>query len=161
MKLKVDWAENKTAKTGKPYKRVTVVSENGEKHDVNIFSNFPDFANIGPGSEIMGNLKQEGQYWNIEPEGVATMRGGAYIANKIASIDKAMDKKNESITKFQGAKEESIKLAGAQRDAVLIVTTMLDNHYEGYTETGVKEQIIKWRNWFLLSKEFNDIPPFE
>ena len=46
--LKVEWMENKTAKTGRPYKKINVQNEKGEKFDVNIFSSFPDFANVMP-----------------------------------------------------------------------------------------------------------------
>lgn len=156
--LKVQWCENKTAKTGKPYKKLSVEDEKGAKFDVNIFSNFPDFANIAPGSVIFGKLTQEGQYWNISVDGEKP-RSGAGSSFKQAQIEKVMEVKNENIGKVMDRKEESIKLAGAQRDAVLIVTTLMDNAHQ-YLEEDIEKLIIKWRNWFLNDKEFNSPPPF-
>lgn len=158
--FKVQWVENKTTKTNKPYKKLSIEDPAGKKFDVNIFSDFPDFANIIPGSVIRGKLEQNGQYWNIISETQSKPRGGASGGFKQAQIEKVMEKKSESIAHFQDKKEESIALAGAQRDAVLIVTTMLaKSDSEWKTAKEVEEQITKWRNWFL-SEDFRTPPPF-
>jgi len=158
-KLKVLWTENKTAKTGRPYKKLSVEDEKGEKVDVNIFSTFPDFANVIPGSEIMGTLKQDGQYWNITPDGVATTRGGASGAFKQKLIEDTMTRKESSIEKSQDRKEDSIRLMAAQRDAVLIVKELLAQRNPSWDTETIKEEIISWRNWFL-SDDFKEHPPF-
>lgn len=161
MEYKVQWAENKTAKTGKPYKKLSIEDLQGVKTDVNIFSDFPDFANITPGSTISGTLTQKGQYWNITSE---TQIKGGYTPRSTpqsaisASVKQAQERTEQSIGKTLDRKEESIKLAGAQRDAVLIVTAI---GITDITEHAIKHEIIKWRNWFALSKDFNDIPPFD
>ena len=70
-----------------------------------------------------------------------------------------MNKKREDISHFQASKEESIKLASAQRDAVLIVTTMAGFKFNSTTsDATIENEIIKWRNWFL-SDDFQ-APPF-
>lgn len=155
---KVQWAENKTTETGKPYKKLSI-EDNGMKTDVNIFSDFPDFANIIPGSTIRGALEQKGQYWNIISE---TRGKSAYSKPQVHPAMEYQKEITKSVEKAQNNKEESIKLAGAQRDAVLIVTHFYYNTdvVNGLDEF-VKEKIIKYRNWFLLSDDFNNIPPFE
>lgn len=51
------------------------------------------------------------------------------------------------------------ELASAQRDAVLITTTIMANYKEEAAGMDIKEEIIKWRNWFLNDSEFNNPPP--
>lgn len=80
------------------------------------------------------------------------------------AIKEAMQKKEASIEKFQDSKEQSIKLASCQRDSVLLVVAEINASRgvaEDWNEKDIKEKIIKWRNWFLLSDEFNNVPPFE
>ena len=135
---------------------------------------FPNFENLQNGGEVEGNLwlSPKGKYYLYAPnpeEGselpprAQTTTQRAYTP-KSSPIKQAMKQKEESIAKFQDSKENSIKLAGAQRDAVLIVTTMMQN-LPAITSTmmgedSIKEAIIKWRNWFLNDEEFNSPPPF-
>lgn len=159
-KYKVEWCESAvSAKTNKSYKKLALLGEKGDKHNVNIFSDFPDYANIGPGSVVLGTLEKNGQYENIRYASEKP-RGGASGGFKQAQIKEVMAQKEESIGKFQDKKEESIRLMAAQRDAVLIVTTMMSQYPEGTTESDVKTDIIKWRNWFLNDEDFNNPPPF-
>lgn len=158
--IKVEWVENKTTSTGKPMKALSVTDEKGEKFNINIFSDFPDYANIIPGAVIRGELKKNDKgYLNIYSETQNKTRGGAPGAFKQAQIEKTMEKKEASIEKFQTSKEEAIKLMAAQRDAVLIVNTLLQNH-SSWDNDDIKNQIVVWRNWFLLDKDFNNPPPF-
>jgi len=102
MKFTVDWAENKTAKTGKPYKSLTIKGDDGKPVNVNIFSDWPDFANIAPGSQIDGELEQNGKYINIKSNA---------IKERKPSMDRLMDKKVASIAEFQASKSQSISQA--------------------------------------------------
>ena len=157
--IKVIKIASKETKTGKPYKMCEVEC-GGEVRKVNIWSNAPDFANIQEGSVIMGKMAMDGQYWNISFENAPTPRGGASGGFKQAQIEKTMDKKNESISKFQTNKEESIKLMSAQRDAVLMVVNTIGKNGVEWENQDLKQMIIEWRNWFLNDKEFNNPPPF-
>ena len=82
----VDWAENKTAKTGKPYKALTIKDEAGKPTNVNIFSDWPDFPNIGPGSKIDGELEANGKYMNLKSNAIKERKLGAYNALKSKEI---------------------------------------------------------------------------
>lgn len=144
MQINVRGSIDKVAKTGRPYKSLEVSDDKGEVFKVNIFSNFPDFANIRQGSIIMGNLKQDGQYWNIEPEGVQMNRGGASGSFKTAQIEKVMETKRQDISKFQDNKENSIKIASTMRMAVDIATSLTTDQWQSTT---MQEEIRYWREW--------------
>jgi len=124
---------------------------------------FPNFDEIQAGRDVEGEIWQSsgGKWYLFAPraEKPATGRSGAF---KSQQITQAQDRKAQDIGKTLDRKEESIKLASAQRDAVLIVNTILQQS----TSTGefgkdeeIKTEIIKWRNWFL-SSDFTDAPPF-
>lgn len=122
---------------------------------------FPTFDEIQAGRDIEGELWKSpaGKYYLFAPRAPKQPSNGAY---KQKMIDDTMTRKEGSIEKFQGNKEESIRLASSQRDAVLIVTTILQNGADSRffgDETFLKNEIIKWRNWFL-SSDFTDHPPF-
>lgn len=52
---KISWCEKKTTTTGKAYIKATLEGVEGQ---VSIWSDFPNFANIMPGSSIVGDLKK-------------------------------------------------------------------------------------------------------
>jgi hypothetical protein len=120
----VDWSELKTAKTGKAYKALTIKDEAGKPTNVNIFSDWPDFANVGPGSHIEGELEQNGKYWNL--------RSNA-IKEKRPNMDRVMEKKSASIAEAQQRKEQSISQAQdrsawmwAKNNAVILIANNKD-----------------------------------
>lgn len=146
--IKILKSEPKITKNNKPYKALEV-EVSGEVRKVNMWSNFPNYASLGEGSLFEAKMTKEGQYWNLSYESSAGGRSSGYGANsasKTASINKAMDRKEESIT-----------LAGAQRDAVLIVKELIE---PSWTTEEIKEAVVEWRNWFLSSEFKNNIPPF-
>ncbi len=123
---------------------------------------FPGFDDIKIDSDVQGRLwKSPANKWYLFPPDAEKPHYGANNANKTAVMEKMMEKKEDSIKKFQNSKEDSIKLMAAQRDAVLIVNTLMAKDM-GVTwiDSEIKKEIIDWRNWFLLG-DFNDIPPFE
>lgn len=157
MKYKVEWVEVVQEGVGKkgPWKKskMSLTDEAGAKEE-----NVVTFLEVQAGQEITGTIETNLQYHTREFK--KTLEKPKFMQK---SIEVAMDKKNESIAKFQGNKEESIKLMAAQRDAVLLVVAELNNSKgvtEDFTGERVKQEIIKWRNWFLLDKEFNNPPPF-
>lgn len=156
--IKLDWLEKKdpnwikatiTNEAGAQIKDVSI-NRISKKGDV-----FPNFDSLMPGQEIEGVLWQspKGPFYLFPPKLAAT---GNFRAS--GAISKAMEKKEASIEKFQTNKEESIKLAGAQRDAVMIVTSR--DSIKDCTDEHIENEVKRWRNWFLLDEEFNNPPPF-
>lgn len=172
---KIEFLEKKTTSTGKEKADVSLTGADGQTiQSATIWGDFPDFANLAPGSTVRGTLtpaKDPRFGPTLYPPRPQTTRGGASGASTAAKtkvIEKAMERKEESIQKFQASKEESIRLAGCQRDAVLLVQTMFgDNIWndpilsEEEKRNILKKEVIKWRNWLYLSPEFNELPPFE
>lgn len=134
--------------TGKDYKDVSI-NRKSKKGDI-----FPNFDEIMTGQDVEGELwiSDAGKNYLFAPR--KKLEKPNFMKKNIEAV---MDKKNESISKFQGQKEESIALMSAQRDAVLIVTTITLGEE---TDEEVKQRIIKWRNWFLSNDFRKDIPPF-
>jgi hypothetical protein len=65
-----------------------------------------------------------------------------------------LERKEQSISKFQDSKELSIRIASAQRDAVLIMTTI--GFPEEMTEGEIKTGIEKWRKYFFELSDINN-----
>lgn len=160
MKYITDWAEKKKINIGGVEKQLiegAFKDEGGITVEATIWrdgkdgSIFPNFDSIAPGTIIMANPwtnPKNGKVvlYPIKEASTGSIRrsGGMNPA-----ISKLMDKKEESIGKFQESKEVSIKLAGAMRDAVLIVTTMMQTDKVLGEAIDVKVEILKWRNWIL------------
>lgn len=161
MQHKIEWIEHKEWQ-GKKYAKASVTSLDGQKYEeVSIGDKWGEkLATLMPGMTVEGNMWQNPKNgkWSIYPVEERMGTGGNFRSQK---IEQAMDKKTHNIEKFQDKKEESIALAGAQRDAVLIVTEMMraDSGVETLNEGWIKSEIIKWRNWFL-SDDFKNHPPF-
>lgn len=161
MNYKIITIESKTTSTGKAMKKATIVDEAGvETSDVAIWSSFPDFANIVVDSTVVGELevKQNGAYTNKSLKNPAT---GSFGANRGGSgaISKAMEKKEASIEKFQGNKEESIKIASTFSSAVNCA--IAEYNKDPHNLDTLEELIRKWRKqlWFIWD-EHTDFPPF-
>jgi hypothetical protein len=164
MKFNIKWLVKKSPEwivaelvddQGKELKEVSInkVSKKGEL--------FPSFDELQPGRDVEGELwvSQAGKNYLFPPR-IDKPRGGASGAFKTAQIEKTMDLKNQNINKALDRKEDGIAIAGAQRDAVLITTTLLTTGvHKAENESDLKLEIIKWRNWFL-SDEFKNTPPF-
>lgn len=68
-------------------------------------------------------------------------------------IEKAMERKEQSIKSFIDKKEQGMAIMAAGRDACMIVTAMLSNNKTltcgDYSDAKVQENIKKWSKWFL------------
>jgi len=156
---KVLSSENKITKTNKPYKKLTIEAPAGNSLDVNIFSDFPDFANITIGSVIRGKLEQKGQYWNILSETQTKRPVGQSGAYKEKVIGEAMQRKEGSIAKFQDNKEFSIMVASTMSGAVALAVA----EYKDKTVLDTLDQaVLKWRQFLLdnWNVDPKDIKPF-
>ena len=124
---------------------------------VGIWEDFPDFEKITFGSKVVGTIYEKGQYKTLYPPKAPKEGGNPAYRTKL--MNDAMERKEKSIGQFQASKEESIKLAGCQRDAVLIVTTMMQTNKPVWGEAEIKDQIAQWMNW-LLNKLPERLEPF-
>lgn len=165
MKYTINWGEIKTIPSGKELFEGEFVNNLGNKFEATIWrmdkdnKEFPGWSELRAGGEVEANpwTKPGTNKVTLYPPTPEKTRGGAPGAFKAAQIEKVMDKKNESIANFQDKKEESIALMAAQRDAVLIVTKIINESWGD--DAVIKEKILKWRNWFL-SADFKNTPPF-
>lgn len=158
-KIKILKIANKTTKNAKPYKMCEVEC-GGEIRKVNIWSNFPDFANLQEGSIVMGKMTLDGAYWNIAYEGQEKRPGGQSGAYKSHLIEKAQENKAQYIAKAQNNKEASIKVSSTMRDAVLL--TIAEKGDGVLSSEDMQEAIERWRAWLWThwDKEEKDYPPF-
>ena len=149
MQYKIIKSKQVTSKSGKNYKQATIANESGVETDVSVWPDFDQYAQVETGSEVEGIVVENNGYQNLKSENKKSYSGG---------INKMMQKKEESIEKFQGTKNEAIKLAGASRDATLMVTTLFPILYSNYREEDLKKKWNEWRDFFY--DEFNNVKPF-
>lgn len=159
MIYKVINVDNVVTSTGKPMKKLGLESTDGAAQ-VNIFSDFPHFAEIIVGSTIDGELRKNDKgYTNLYSNEIKP-RSGAGGAFKQVQIEKTMEVKAQHIEKAQTNKEEGIKIASTIRMAVDIVTSLKSDQWQATT---MQEEIRFWREWLWLEwgKVGKDnMPPF-
>lgn len=143
--LIVKKVEELTTAKGAPYKKVDVQKADGVMvSGVSAFSfKYPNLAELVEGATVTAMIVIDGNYKNLV-SAIEKPRGGAPSAFKTAQIEKVMDKKNESIGKFQDNKELSIKIASTMRMAVDIATSMKPEQWQATT---MQEEIRFWRAW--------------
>lgn len=150
--IKVLSSMDKVASNSNPYKALEVQDEAGAVFKVNIFNDFPDFANVKEGSVVRGQLVQKGQYTNLLSETQNKPRGGAF---KEKIIGEAMERKEKSIGTFQDNKEFSIKVASTMSGAVALAVaefkdkTVLDT----LDQAVLKWRTFLWNNWDVDPKD--------
>lgn len=162
MQYKINFSERKTTSTGKQKIDAELVDMAGEVHKgVTIWADFPGWNNLMTGGTVEGDVvsKQNGKYTNktlypARSQTSYTPRGGTQRAG---SIKDAVEAKNVNIKENMETKNESIKMAGAQRDAVLIVTTFYKNRT--LTDAETEERIERWYNYFM-NKLNGAVEPF-
>ena len=169
MKVTLDWTEKKdenwivaslTRESGDKLTEVSInrTSKKGEA--------FPNFDSLQAGQTIEGQLWQsQAGKWYLFPPSVAKQgQGGAY---KAQVIEKAMDKKNEAIGRFQDSKEYSIKVSSTFRAAVdSAIAEWQDSRRASISATGasIEKLFEKWRGFYWMNfdvEEGKDYPPFK
>ena len=113
-KYKINWIEQKTGKSGKNYWVMHIVDSTG-KETQNV-STFEDKYQAG--MEIEGQIIQNGNYLNWKPklEAPEFVKKAGNPAYKAQLMEKTMERKENSIGKFQDNKEWSIKVSSTMRD---------------------------------------------
>lgn len=162
MLYKIDWIEQKEYE-GRKYAKASITALDGTEYpEISLGDKWgAKIETLQPGQEIEGNVWQnpKNQKWSLYP--IEDKKSPKNFTPKPSALNSAMKRKEESIGKFQDQKAESIALASAQRDAVLIVIEMMDAPECDWKGDGkkIREEITLWRNWFL-SEEFKSAPPF-
>lgn len=154
-KFKIEWSENKSA----DWKIISIKGDDGkltEDVSVNRVNKkgeiFPGFDEVKVGNDVEGELwkSTSNKHYLFAPKKVST---SSYNAPRGGGAVKAAEITRESVKEALDTKENSIRLSGAMRDAVLIVTTFYPNLEREENvidkETNVMAKIIKWRNWIL------------
>lgn len=130
-----DWLKAEVINEAGATIRDVSINRVGKKGEV-----FPDFDNLKAGHQINGILWQspKGGWYLFPPKEKKNNSRGAYM-------EKVMEKKDQSISKFQGAKEENIKLASTIRMAVDCAIA----EYGGAEVSTEKLQraVQGWRKW--------------
>ncbi len=130
-------------KDDKKWKTVTLNGGSQTYERVSIWPDYEGYAAVVEGAKLVGEVYQKGQYWNFK---AATK--SAYTGGKTGAMTKVMETKAANISAAQDKKHDAIKMAGAQRDAVLMVTTFEKNS-PFPTDIELKQKIEAWMKYFL------------
>ena len=105
-------------------------------------------------SDWTGTIKENGQ--KVEGEIIKNEKGYyRFMLPKTEKsnfrsqqIEKAVERKEKSISGFQESKNESIILSATFRDATLMTTTQI-NKMEKVSEKEMEEMWLRWRTWLV------------
>lgn len=143
--LKIKTVENKTTKTGKPYKAITL--EDGKS--VNMWSNHPNFTDAVDGYELDDELVKDGQYWNLA-SGKKKLEAPGFIKAKRAGIAEAQANKAQQISQAQ----DRSAWMWAKNNAALLIAN--NEHYnKRRTEEGMDLDVISNLVIELATKIYN------
>lgn len=135
---KITNIEIKQDKTGNDMKVTTFDSGVkvyvNSKYDAIVY----DQVVVGASFEV---YKDNKDYWKIKYDRPAPKAPSNY--SKTAITEKMMDKKNTSIEYFQDKKTDTIRMAGAIRDGVLITTAIMQ--HQRLTISEIEETIKYWQ----------------
>lgn len=155
MKYIIKTVEEKVTSTGKPMFKVTMTDESGKDENLNMF----DPVKVGDTVEGETYTNDKG-YLNFKrklepPEFIKKSSG---YKEKI--MEKAMERKENGIEKFQDNKEWSIKVASTMNKAVELAIAEIKDIK---TLNTLENDILKWRewlwnNWDVASDQY---PPFK
>lgn len=153
MKYKISAVIEAQTTTGKTMYRSTLKDEQGVEETINLFEE------VKVGDELDGEIYvNEKGYRNFKS--TKKVASANFVNNqKATQIKESMDRKEQSIERFQDDKEFSIMVSSTMRDAVALAIaeyadkTVLDT---------LPESILKWRKWLIDNWNINrkNISPF-
>ena len=153
-KFTIAWCEVK--KTGIGAKGPWTITKVTLKDEMGVtIDNVDTFDEVVNGTTVEGEIT-EGQYGKnfkkITPKAVAGM------AHKEKVINETMQRKEQSIGKFQDNKEFSIMVASSMSQAVALATA----ESKDIGTQHLDERVIFWRNWIITNwnVEKTDTQPF-
>lgn len=169
----IEWCERKVTSTNKTKMDARLRGADGSLiENVSIWGDFPNFAGLMNGGQVEGDLvpAKDPKYGpTLYPPRPQTTSGGAPRSSggafKQKQIEEHTARKEMFIKETIGAKERAIQMAGAERDAVLLVTTfyqpiwMKDPILEHELDKLIKDKVVFFRDW-LLSDDFTNTIPF-
>lgn len=143
-----------TTKTNKPMKTVTLNEKVFGKDKLNVFDRHIRYNDMVVGAVISeGELELNNGFLNL--------KDSSYVARKMAPKVSI----SESVQHAQVHKDNSIRTSSTQRDAVMIVTALVNQGH--YKDRGNDAVIIKhdiemwrkhlWKNWEFVEDTYN--PP--
>ena len=135
---KVTYIEKKADKNGNEMKVTSF--DNGAKVFVNSKYDALIYENVVNGAEF--ELTKDGNFDKIKYDKPNPNAG------KSKMVEIAQERKAEYIKEAQDTKADSIKLAGACRDATIIVAELIKAQAIVADEGVIKEKWSEWRDWF-------------
>ena len=153
--FKIEMAETQS---GKPYKKAFLDEKVFGNDRFNIFTFHTRYEDVVVGRDFaIEEFEKDGKYIKLsDPDkGVKTS-----YSRKSFDASAAVALKQESITKSQDRKDESIKISSTMRDAVLIVTSR--NSIKDATDQHIENEILRWREFLLNNWDLENQtqPPF-
>lgn len=153
MIYKVEWSEVK--KEGNTNGRAWKITEMTLKDEQGVITEkVSTFDSVMTGAEIEGSVvKNDKGYLTFKKLEAPNFVKENRSAFKQKVIDETMQRKEQSIGKFQDSKEWSIKVSSTMRDAVLLAIA---------EQNPTKENVLKWREWLWnnFDVETDQFPPF-
>lgn len=145
MTYKLDWMERKTTSVGDKW-NCNLSASDGTHEGITLW--VKDWPTVALAQTVEGELvvKQNGQYTNktLYPLKASPRASTGF---RKPNMEAVVAQKNENIRENMDTKHEAIKMAGAQRDAVLMVTTF--NADGSFNDDELKEKIEEWYQYFL------------
>lgn len=138
--------QQKQSTKGTTYWRADLTDMNGQ-----LFEGVAFFTPVRENESIDGFLESE--IYNGKTSYKFKLTAAVSGGGKTAQIEKVMDKKNESISNFQDAKEKSIQHVASIRDATLLTVAMLEaniwpNKNEEMIKTKLRENIVFYKTLY-------------
>lgn len=156
-KYTVKKVESLTTSKNNPYKKVDLEKSDGSLiTGVSAFSfKYPALDTLVEGAVITASVVIDGNYKNLV--GVPEKKPNNF---KQVMVEKTMERKEQSISKFQDSKEYSIKVASTFSNAVnLAIANFKQNPSSLRT---LEEEVEYWREWCWTHYDVQatDYPPF-
>lgn len=139
--------EQKTSAKGTNYIVADFEDTNGQ-----VTEKVSTFDPVIEGKSVEGAITQNGQYMNFK------ITKQFQTGGKTGQIERVMERKNESISHFQDAKEKSIQLAGSIRCATDYVTALFNNAIFDSREEKDQAMKIKLREMIIYYKNLYENP---
>ena len=153
----IDWMEIGKTSLGKTKATATLLDEKNQKIEVTIWSDFPGFVDLKPGSKVTGKIRETygtgGKTWKSLSH-VAYFRKPK--SDKGADMVKAVEIKQKGIDEAQDKKADGIKTSSTFRAAVdSTIQWRAERQARGLTTSAEEwqEEFRQVRAWFSRNWE--------
>lgn len=172
MQIRILKCEQKTAKSGVTYKRVTIEDEIGTRAEgVSVFNFFPDYENVVEGGTVEGMVDRseyngKPSYKLVESRNAAspTTPSTSYrkpAANSPKAIAEAQERKAEQIEKAQDRTAEHVSEAQGRNESMWAkygACELVANHpaFQNLTSTEIDQKIHELAS-FIVNDQLDPI----